>query len=305
MPKRRSATQQTSRCSRSLATKTSWKNDAGTWESRTEWHRCVAFGKLADFAGTLPKGAHVAVEGELRSHEYQREVAVGDQRTAIPQRVREIRVDSVLKLDRAAKRESNADSNRCPAEGHLLTRSDKVYTQMFQPHYVTSSEQELIEFHAPGYLANAVRIIAETGLRVYKELTPMRKDQVDLVNAKVWIPDSKTENGIAEVPLTDEVIKAFKDQIELAGPWAVSLSEQHGPERPSENVQDDMARNIAARRHSVFSDLRSAFDLRHEAVCWRGRRRVGSPSCFGRVTPRCSRSTHNGVADETGSPAEA
>ena len=55
----------------SLATKTSWKNDAGSWESRTEWHRCVAFGKLADFAGTLSKGAHVAVEGELRSHEYQ------------------------------------------------------------------------------------------------------------------------------------------------------------------------------------------------------------------------------------------
>ena len=95
----------------SLATKTSWKNDAGTWESRTEWHRCVAFGKLADFAGTLAKGAHVAIEGEIRSHEYQREVAVGTQRTSIPQRVWEIRVDSVLKLDRAAKRESNDDSH--------------------------------------------------------------------------------------------------------------------------------------------------------------------------------------------------
>ena len=95
----------------SLATKTSWKNDAGTWESRTEWHRCVAFGRLAEFAGSLAKGAHVVIEGELRSHEYQREVVVGDQRTAIPQRVWEIRVDSVLKLDRAAKRESNEEKN--------------------------------------------------------------------------------------------------------------------------------------------------------------------------------------------------
>ena len=95
----------------SLATKTSWKNDAGTWESRTEWHRCVAFGKLADFAGTLSKGAHVAIEGELRSHEYQREVAVGTQKTALTQRVWEIRVDSVLKLDRAAKREATDENH--------------------------------------------------------------------------------------------------------------------------------------------------------------------------------------------------
>ena len=95
----------------SLATKTSWKNDAGSWESRTEWHRCVAFGKLGDFAATLSKGAHVAVEGELRSHEYQRELAVGTQKSTIALRVWEVRVDSVLKLDRAAKRESNEEKN--------------------------------------------------------------------------------------------------------------------------------------------------------------------------------------------------
>ena len=94
----------------SLATKTSWKNDAGSWESRSEWHRCVAFGKLADFAGTLSKGVHVAVEGELRNHEYQRELAVGTQKTSITQRVWEIRVDSVLKLDRAAKREASEEN---------------------------------------------------------------------------------------------------------------------------------------------------------------------------------------------------
>ena len=95
----------------SLATKTSWKNDAGFWESRTEWHRCVTFGKLADFAGALSKGAHVAVEGELRSHEYQREVAVGAQKTTLAQRVWEVRVDSVLKLDRAAKRETSEENH--------------------------------------------------------------------------------------------------------------------------------------------------------------------------------------------------
>jgi single-strand DNA-binding protein len=94
----------------SLATNTSWKNDSGAWESRTEWHRCVAFGKLADFAGTITKGAHVAIEGELRSHEYQRELTVGTTKTTISQRAWEIRVDSVLKLDRAAKRESIDES---------------------------------------------------------------------------------------------------------------------------------------------------------------------------------------------------
>ena len=81
----------------SLATKTSWKNDAGSWESRTEWHRCVAFGKLADFAGTLTKGAHIAIEGELRSREYD------SKNTDSRQRIWEIRVDSILKLDRAEK----------------------------------------------------------------------------------------------------------------------------------------------------------------------------------------------------------
>jgi len=34
----------------------------------------------------------------------------------------------------------------------------------------------------------------------------MKKYQVDLGNAFVWIPDSKTVNGIAEVPLTEIAI---------------------------------------------------------------------------------------------------
>jgi hypothetical protein len=48
---------------------------------------------------------------------------------------------------------------------------------LFRPHYMGWSEQQKIEFNAPEYLKNVIRIITETGLRVYKELASMRKDQ--------------------------------------------------------------------------------------------------------------------------------
>ena len=46
----------------------------------------------------------------------------------------------------------------------------------------------------------------------------MRKEDVDLENAIVWIPDSKTPTGVAEVPLTQLAIEAFRDQMALTGP---------------------------------------------------------------------------------------
>jgi len=80
----------------SLATKSSYKKD-GKYISHTEWHRCVVFGKLSQFAATLKKGAHLQIEGELRSREYD------SNKTGTKQTIWEIRVDSILKLDRAEK----------------------------------------------------------------------------------------------------------------------------------------------------------------------------------------------------------
>ena len=80
----------------SLATKSSRKKD-GRYISHTEWHRCVVFGKLSEFARTLTKGAHVQVEGELRSRAYD------SKKTDTKRRVWEIRVASILKLDRLVK----------------------------------------------------------------------------------------------------------------------------------------------------------------------------------------------------------
>jgi integrase len=81
---------------------------------------------------------------------------------------------------------------------------------LFRPHYMTWSEQQRIEFQAPEYLRNVIRIITERGLRVYEELLPMKKEQVDLENVFARIPDSKTPNGIAKVPLTDLAVEAFR-----------------------------------------------------------------------------------------------
>ncbi len=89
---------------------------------------------------------------------------------------------------------------------------------LFRPHYMGWSEQQKIEFAAPEYLRNVIRIVTETGLRIYKELIPMKKEQLDLENRTVWISDSKTPNGVADVPLSDIAIKAFESQIAISGP---------------------------------------------------------------------------------------
>jgi single-strand DNA-binding protein len=77
----------------SVATKKSWKDRAGEWQSRTEWHRCLVWRpKLATFAASLAKGAHVQVEGELLNREYQKD--------GVTQRSVEVRTHSSFLLDR-------------------------------------------------------------------------------------------------------------------------------------------------------------------------------------------------------------
>jgi integrase len=82
-----------------------------------------------------------------------------------------------------------------------------------KPHYMTSTEQQKIEFCAPSHLKNIVVIISEMGLRPYKELMPMKKSDVDLENSIVHIPDSKTPSGIGDMPMTPLALEAFKAQI--------------------------------------------------------------------------------------------
>jgi single-strand DNA-binding protein len=56
-----------------IATSESWKDkQTGDQQERTEWHRIVFFGRLAEIAGEyLRKGSQVYIEGALRTSKYQ------------------------------------------------------------------------------------------------------------------------------------------------------------------------------------------------------------------------------------------
>ena len=60
-------------CNLSLATSESWKDrQTGQPVERTEWHRIVIFGKLAEVAGQfLHKGSKVYIEGKLQTRKWQ------------------------------------------------------------------------------------------------------------------------------------------------------------------------------------------------------------------------------------------
>jgi integrase len=56
--------------------------------------------------------------------------------------------------------------------------------------------------------------MAEMGLWPYKELLRIRRADVDLESRLVHIPDSKTPNGIGDMPMTEQAWTAFKAQLE-------------------------------------------------------------------------------------------
>jgi single-strand DNA-binding protein len=92
----------------SVATRSVWRSSGGGYDSRTEWHRCTAWGKLAEFAGSLGKGAHVQVEGELRYREYEQDRDKDSASAPGRRRLAEIHASRILKLDRAAKQDEPA-----------------------------------------------------------------------------------------------------------------------------------------------------------------------------------------------------
>jgi len=113
----------------SLATKRSWKErESGERKSETTWHRCIAWGKLGEFAATLTKGAHVQLEGEIRTREYPQKAA-GKKSDAVTKSITEVRVISIVKLDRPKKADGEGrwpEGRRSPSAVPELYRNAKL-----------------------------------------------------------------------------------------------------------------------------------------------------------------------------------
>ena len=55
-----------------IATSETWTNKEGQKETRTEWHRIVAFGKLGEICGEyLAKGRQVYIEGRIQTRDWE------------------------------------------------------------------------------------------------------------------------------------------------------------------------------------------------------------------------------------------
>lgn len=89
----------------SLATSESWRDkNTGNQETRTEWHRCVAFGKLADIISEyVRKGSKIYVEGQLRTRRWEKD--------GVDMYTTEIVASEMQMLDSRGCQQNNGDNN--------------------------------------------------------------------------------------------------------------------------------------------------------------------------------------------------
>ena len=95
----------------------------------------------------------------------------------------------------------------------------------------------------------------------------MKKDQLDLANATVWIPDSKTPNGIAEIPLTYLAVEAFKSQVLISGSGPFLFPSDKNPSGHHRNLKTTWRKTLKRAGVPYFRiyDLRSTYATRLSA----------------------------------------
>lgn len=104
----------------SVATKETWKDQNGEIVDRTEWHRIVMYGKMAETANEyMRKGQLVYVEGRLQTNEWE-------DKNQIKRKTTEIRCDNFTMLGRRGDASNQGASNSKPAAEPVSAEDDDL-----------------------------------------------------------------------------------------------------------------------------------------------------------------------------------
>ena len=91
----------------SVATNESWKDQGGEIQERTEWHRVVMYGRMAETANEyMKKGQMVYIEGRLQTREWE-------DKNQVKRKTTEIRCDNFTMLGRRG--DTNAKGGEKPS----------------------------------------------------------------------------------------------------------------------------------------------------------------------------------------------
>ena len=113
----------------------------------------------------------------------------------------------------------------------------------------------------------------------------MKKEHVDLENGLVHIADSKTANGIGDMPLTQAAREAFRRQGGNAGERiSVPQPETRNGEAVYDQSAQSLGRDAEESGSTVFCSLRTSAHVRYQVERWRRRRSHGDADV---ETERC------------------
>ena len=113
-PELRYTPQGTAVCSFSIATNRSWTTDSGEKKDEADFHRIVAWNKLAELCSQfLNKGRKVYVEGRLSTRNWQAQD--GAQRSTT-----EVIISDMILLDSAGNRAPREESDSFPGEEEAI-----------------------------------------------------------------------------------------------------------------------------------------------------------------------------------------
>lgn len=110
----------------SLATSENWKNDAGEWQSKTQWHNVIVWRKLAEvIAAKVQKGTRVYVAGKIEYREYEKD--------GVKRYITDIVASEVKILEKQEGGASPKFPSEAPAEKHYNGLGEPVQVPMQQP----------------------------------------------------------------------------------------------------------------------------------------------------------------------------